>query len=251
MPGTFWGKTPIAVAHRGGNAAGQGRRNTLAAFNAAHKLGYDYFETDVINTKDGRVIIAHGAMSNLTARLRGTFSVDLLQNLTYKQVKSGLRVKGEQLPLLEDLLLRFPTTKFFIDPKTDEVVEPLAALIAGLKVQDRVCLGSFRYRRVQKLRRLLDGRGHFALIIGRNNWLAYLPRLKTGRLKGLEAVYLHHSFVSRPMLRLVHSKGLKALIWTCNSPLSIKHAVKCGADGVISDRIDLLKEILGPIKRAS
>jgi glycerophosphoryl diester phosphodiesterase len=244
MAGGFWGTKPIGVAHWGGNAAGQGRRNTLAAFKAAHKLGYDYFETDVINTKDGQVIIAHGALTNLTARLRGTFSIDLLQNLTYQQVKTGLRVKGEQLPLLEDLLLRFPTTRFFIDPKTDGVVEPLAALIARLKAQDRVCLGSFRYGRVQKLRRLLKGKGHFALIIGRNNWLAYLPRLKTGRLTGVEAVCMHHSFVSRPMLGLVRSKGLKAVIWTCNSPLSIKHALKSGADGVISDRIDLLKDIL-------
>lgn len=232
------------MAHRGGNAAGRTKRNTLAAFKAAHRLGYEYFETDVINTKDGKVIIAHGALFNLTARLRGTFSVDLLQNLTYKQIKSGLKISGEQIPLLEDLLKTFPTTKFFIDPKTDAVVEPLAQLISRLRVHDRVCLGSFRYGRVQRLHRLLNGKGHFALIIGRNNWLAYLPRLKTGRLKLVEAVYMHHSFVSRPMLSLVHAKGFKALIWTCNSPLSIKHAVRCGADGVISDRIDLLKETL-------
>lgn len=246
MAASFWGKAPIAVAHRGGNAAGQGKRNTMSAFRSADKLGYGYMETDVINTSDGRVIIAHGAMFNLTARLRGTFKIDLLQNLTYKQIKSGLKVSGEQIPLLEDLLLRFPTARFFIDPKTDEVVEPLAQLVARLKVQDRVCLGSFRYKRVVRLRQMLKGRGHFALIIGRNNWLRYLPMLKAGRLKGIEAVYMHHSFVSRPMLGLVHSKGLKALIWTCNSPLSIKNAVRCGADGVISDRIDLLKEILKP-----
>lgn len=244
MPGFWDAKTPIAVAHRGGNAAGQNKRNTMAAFNAAYKLGYDYFETDVINTKDGRVIIAHGALFSLTARLRGTFSTDMLQNLTYKQIKSGLKVGGQQIPLLEDLLLKFPTAKFFIDPKTDEVVEPLAQLIKQLKAQGRVCLGSFRYERVEKLYRLLDGKGHFALIIGRNNWLRYLPRLKAGRLKAIETVYMHHSFVSRPMLGLIHSRGLKALIWTCNSPLSIKNAARCGADGVISDRIDLLKEVL-------
>lgn len=244
MAKSFWENPPIAVAHRGGNAAGQGKRNTLAAFNSAYKLGYDYFETDVINTKDDRVIIAHGALFSLTARLRGTFSVDLLQNLTYKQVKSSLRVGGQQIPLLEDLLLRFPSAKFFVDPKTDEVIGPLAELIIALKAQDRVCLGSFSYKRVLRLRKLLGGQGHFALIIGRNNWLRYLPSLKAGRLKAVEAVYMHHSFVSRPMLGLIHSKGLKALIWTCNSPLSIKNAIRCGADGVISDRIDLLKEVL-------
>lgn len=246
MAKEFWPDKarPIAVAHRGGNAAGQDKRNTLAAFKSAYKLGYDYFETDVISTKDGQVIIAHGALFSLTARLRGTFKIDMLQNLTYKQVKSGLRVGGKQIPLLADVLLAFPGVKFFIDPKTEEVVKPLTELIRDLNAQERVCIGSFNYRRVLKARRLLKGKGHFTLIIGRNNWLRYLPSLKTGRLRAVDAVCMHHSFVSRPMFRLVHSKGLKVVIWTCNSPLSIKNALRCGADGVISDRIDLLKTII-------
>lgn len=68
--------------------------------------------------------------------------------------------------------------------------------------------------------------------------------LKSGRLKHIEAVQLHHSLVSKEMVGLVHSHGFKALVWTANSPLSIKNAVRCGADGIISDRITLLKEII-------
>jgi glycerophosphoryl diester phosphodiesterase len=68
--------------------------------------------------------------------------------------------------------------------------------------------------------------------------------LKSGRLKHLEAIQLHHSLVSKEMIDLVHSHGFKALVWTPNSPLSIKNAVQCGADGIISDRITLLKDIL-------
>jgi glycerophosphoryl diester phosphodiesterase len=244
MPKSFWGDTPIAIAHRGGDGAGFAKRNTMAAFKTAAKQGYEYFETDVVVTKDSKVIISHGAQTGLSARLRGTHSYNLLQGATYKEVKRSFKVGGEEIILLEDLLKEFPKARFLIDPKTDEAVAPLAELVLKLKVLDRVCLGSFRYKRVERLDKILKGKAHLGLIIGRNNWLKYLPMLKTNRLKHIEAVYLHHSFVSQPMLGLIHHKGFKALIWTANSPLSIKNALRCGADGIISDRVTLLKETL-------
>jgi glycerophosphoryl diester phosphodiesterase len=249
MPKSFWdAQTPIAIAHRGGDGAGYDKRNTLAAFRAAQKLGYEYLETDVVCTQDGKVIVSHGGLTGITARLRGTHSYNLLQGMTYVRIKSELKVGGETISLLEDVLKKFPTAKFFIDPKTDETVEPLAGLLIRLGVLDRVCIGSFRYERVLKMHSLLGDKAHVGVIMGRNNWFRLLPRIKTGRLKHVQAVYMHHSFVSRPMLGLLHAKGFKALIWTCNSKLSIRHAIKCGADGIMSDRINLLKEILETTK---
>jgi glycerophosphoryl diester phosphodiesterase len=94
------------------------------------------------------------------------------------------------------------------------------------------------------MNRLLKGKTTMGLIIGRNNWLRYLPRLKSGRLAHVQAVYLHHSFVSRPMLGLIRRRGFKVFVWTANSPLAIKHAARSGADGIISDRISLLKVVI-------
>jgi glycerophosphoryl diester phosphodiesterase len=245
MPRTFWDSpAPIAIAHRGGDAAGHQRRNTMAAFKAARDLGYDYIETDVVRTKDGQVIVSHGGLTDITARLRGSHSYRRLQAMTYAQINKELRVAGESISLLEDVLKQFPKARFFIDPKTDETVEPLAELLAKLRVLDRVCIGSFRYERVLRANKILGDKAHLAVIIGRNNWLKLLPRIKTGRLKHVEAVYLHHSFVSRPMLGLIKNKGLKALVWTANSPLAIKNALRCGADGVMSDKAGLLKEMI-------
>jgi glycerophosphoryl diester phosphodiesterase len=34
------------------------------------------------------------------------------------------------------------------------------------------------------------------------------------------------------------------VVWTTNSRLGIKNAVRSGADGIISDRVGLLKDIL-------
>jgi len=247
MPKTFWDNSggPIAIAHRGGDGAGHDKRNTMAAFSSAIKLGYKYIETDVVVTKDGQVIISHGGITGLSARLRGTHSYQVLQGMTYSQIRKNLTVAGEEISLLEDVLKKFPKAKFLIDPKTDESVQPLADLIVRLKMLDRVCIGSFRYDRVLKIYDILESKARLGVIMGRNNWLKLLPRIKTGRLRHVEAVYIHHSFVSRPMVNLIRNKGLKVLVWTPNSKLGIKHAIRCGADGIISDRVNLLKQILG------
>jgi glycerophosphoryl diester phosphodiesterase len=245
MAKNFWDTKahPIAIAHRGGDGAGYGKRNTMEAFRAAYEMGYRWLETDVIDTKDGVVIVAHGARTRLTARLRHTFSLRVLQGLTYEEMKQTLKMDGETIPTLQDLLKALPEAKFLVDPKTDEVVKPLADLLIKMQALDRVCVGSFRYERVSRINSILKGKITSGMIIGRNNWLKYLPMLKTGRLKGVEAIYLHHSFVSQPMLKLIHNKSFKVLVWTANSPLSIKNAVRCGADGVISDNINLLKKL--------
>jgi glycerophosphoryl diester phosphodiesterase len=246
MPKNFWdAQTPIAIAHRGGDGAGYDKRNTMAAFSSAAKLGYQYMETDVVVTKDGKVIVSHGAATGLVAKLRGTHSYKILQGLTYAEVRQNLQVGGETVITLEELLGKFPKAKFLLDPKTDEAVEPLAELLIRLRDLNRVCLASFHYERTTKLYALLGNQTTYAVIIGRNNWLKLLPPLKSGRLKHVEVVYLHHSFVSRPMLRLIHNHGYKVFVWTCNSALSIKHAIRCGADGIISDRTKLLKENIG------
>lgn len=241
---SFWPKDKkvILIAHRGGDAAGYERRNTLAAFEAAWKIGYRYFETDVVNTKDGKVIISHGAYTGLTARLRGTHSLHILQSLTYEEIKQKLTVAGEEIILLEDLLNKFPKAKFFIDPKTDKVVEPLAATIQSTEAYDRVCIGSFYNKRIQHMQKLLGDKTQLALIIGRNLRLVYpnLRKLKRGQLEYVSAVYIHHSYVSKPMINLVHRHGLRVMVWTANSKLSIKNAIKCGADGIMSDRVALL-----------
>lgn len=244
MPDFWDSKTPIAIAHRGGDVAGFAKRNTMAAFSSAAKLGYEYLETDVVVTKDGRVIISHGAGTGLIAKMRGTHSFSVLQGMTYPEIKQSLRVGGELVITLEELLKKFPKTKFLLDPKTDEAVEPLAGLLINLKASNRVCLASFRYERTAKLYRLLGDQVAYGIIIGCNNWLKLLPKLKSGRLKHVQVIYLHHSFVSRPMINLIHSHGLRVFVWTCNSPLSIKHAIRCSADGIISDRVELLKSLL-------
>jgi len=246
MSKDFWGRPPIAIPHRGGDAAGEDHENTLAAFAAARKLGYEYGETDVVLTADGHVAAIHGSHNWLQAYFSGRTPRRALQQLTLKEIRSH-SFEGVNVSTLEEILTKLPDMRFFIDPKTDQVVLPLSKLIKDTGSQQRVCVGSFSYDRVIHFKKIIkDDQVQTSFIIGRSLRLVNkgLQLLKTGRLKDVQAVQLHHSLVSREMIDLVHEHGLKAIVWTANSPLSIKNAVRCGADGVMSDNTALLQELL-------
>jgi glycerophosphoryl diester phosphodiesterase len=244
----FWtdSKTPIAIAHRGGDAAGSSQENTLAAFKAARELGYGYGETDVVLTKDGQVIAVHGADNILESLFRGRHSRRRMQRLSLEQIRKKFG-KHTAIPTLEELLLSQRRMKFFIEPKTDEVVEPLYKLLKRLNVLDRVCVSSFSYQRLERFWALAGNRPvHTKALIRR--WPPIIntsKRLfKNGQMERIEAVGLRHSDASGEMLELAHEQGLRAIIWTANSQSLIEKLLKLGVDGIISDNISLLKDTI-------
>jgi glycerophosphoryl diester phosphodiesterase len=248
MTPSFWDtKTPIAIAHRGGDGAGAAKENTLEAFQAAQDMGYGHAETDVIMAASGELVSIHGARNWLQAGVSRKFTRNTLQKMTLDQMRYALRPGGADVPTLEELLITFPKMKFVLDVKTDQAAVPLAKLVRRLKINSRVCVTSFHYRQVRLFVEALKPQTSCTgLTIGRSLRLTNMNMLmvRTGRLSGIDAIFMHHSLVSGPMVNLIHRRGFRTIVWTANSPLSIKHAVRSGTDGIISDRIELLREII-------
>jgi glycerophosphoryl diester phosphodiesterase len=237
----------MAIAHRGGDGAGGSKENTLEAFQAAWKLGYKYAETDVILAASGELIVIHGSQNWLQAAFKRDITRGTLQKMTLDQIRLTLKPGGATVPTLEELLMTLPQMKFIIDLKTDEAAPALAELVKRLKVSERICVAGFNYRRnTNFIKACGSARVSTGLTVGRGLRFRNinLLMLKAGRLRAVETVFLHHSLVSSPMINLIHRRGFKAVVWTANSSLGIKHAIRSGVDGIISDRVTLLKEIL-------
>jgi glycerophosphoryl diester phosphodiesterase len=222
----------------------------LEAFRAAQKLGFKYAEIDVIQAASGELVAVHGTYNWLQAGISGGISSHALQLMTLAQIHQIIKPGGyPRVPTIEEILTSFPKMKFIIDIKTDEVVKPLIKTIRRLKAFDRVCISDINYQRCLKL---IDSCGtdrnkiNVGLTMGRGLRFRNMNQfmLKSGQLKDVEAVFMHHSLVSPPMIGLVHHRGFKAIVWTANSSIGIKHAIRSGADGIISDRVGLLKKIL-------
>lgn len=248
----FWGLSPpILIAHRGGAglySVGRHRReNTIEVFKAAKKLGYEYLELDVNSTADGKVVVMHVTTDRLEAIIHKPSAPNArkMQKLTHSDLKTQLR---RDIPTLGDIFRAFPDTKFLIDSKTDEVVEPLAKEIIKAKAYDRVYLNSFYLHRVIRLQELLGNKVIYGLIVGR------YPKILSRKLKalargqytniGLTAIAMPYKFLNKNLIGLIHDQGLKILVWTPNTKAQISNVLTLNIDGIISDNIGLLKKIV-------
>jgi glycerophosphoryl diester phosphodiesterase len=228
----------IAFAHRGG--ASENPENTMPAFQHAVDLGYTYLETDVHATADGVLVAFHDPDLSRTTGTKG-----LISQLTWAQVREA-RVAGvAPIPLFEDLIGSFPKHRFNIDCKSYSALPGLIASLRRLDCLDRVCIGSFSDRRLRALRavfgrRLCTSFGPAqisSLRAGRRvPWggqLAQVP-LRIGRFTVLTPRMVEHA----------HRQGLHVHVWTIDDRAEMTRLLDLGVDGIMTDRPQVLKDVL-------
>ncbi|MEZ0163488.1 glycerophosphodiester phosphodiesterase family protein [Kineococcus sp. LSe6-4] len=241
---------PIAMAHRG-FAAGPtaGLENTLPAFAAAVDLGYTYLETDVRATADGVLLAFHDEHLDRVTDGHGDLSA-----LTWPQVRR-LRVAGrEGVPRLEDVLGTFPTARFNLDVKTRTAVAGLGDVLARTRAHGRVLVTAFDDRR-RRAALAATGTDEATSASSLGTALAlvgsrlHLPALTRRALAGLDAVQVpaRHGgleVVSARFVDAVHRAGAQVHVWTVDDPAQIGALLDLGVDGIITDRADVLKDVL-------
>lgn len=248
----YFDAPPLALAHRGGacDTAGLARENTLAAFEAAAAAGYRYLETDVHLTADGVLIAFHDDELDRVTDGRGRIA-----QLSWDQV-SRARIDGtEPVPTLRELLRALPQARVNIDLKADGTPEATLWALRELRATDRVCIGSFSSARLRRFRRLArrDGVATSAGPLGVaalrllpaavSRWL-HTPGLAYQvpvwhRLLGMRIEVVTPGFV-----RVAHAIGRQVHVWTINDAAQMHRLFDLGVDGIVTDRLDLLAQVL-------
>jgi len=247
--------TVLALAHRGGarHPDLHGLENTLPAFQLAVDLGYRYLETDVHATRDGQLVAFHddqlGRLTDRTGRIR---------DLSYAEVATA-RVGGrEPIPRLTDLLEAFPDARFNIDLKAPEAVDPMVELVHRMRLQDRVLVGSFTERVLRRFRARIADRSNGAARLPTSCGVAtatvakFVPggQVLQRLLRDPGAVYQvphHHRgvrIVDAAFVRRTHASGRHVHVWTVDDRAEMEHLLDLGVDGLITDRTDVLREVL-------
>ena len=231
----------LAFAHRGG--AGDAPENTMPAFQACVDLGYTYVETDVHCTKDGKLVAFHDETLD-----RVTDRVGRISELTWNEIRQA-RVAGESIPLLEDILGTWPALRVNIDPKADNAVEPLVATIQKTNALDRVCIGAFSDARLRRLRKALGPR--LCTSMGPLDVLRLRMRslgIPVGAFAvGCAQVPVRQNIipvVDSLSVRAAHALGLQVHVWTIDDPEEMRRLLDIGVDGLITDRPQVLKDVL-------
>jgi glycerophosphoryl diester phosphodiesterase len=238
----------LAFAHRGGARHPDlaGLENTVAAFEHAVALGYTYLETDVHATRDGQLLAFHDDVLD-----RVTSSVGRITETTYVEVRTALIGGREPIPRMADLLEHFSQARFNIDLKSDVAVELLAELVERTGAHDRVCVGAFAERRLRAFRRLVSrpvatSYGPVGVGLSRYAPGRLAERLLAGRGDALQVPHRHRGLhiVTRRFVERAHAGGRPVHVWTVDEPEEMHLLLDLGVDGLMTDRTDVLREVL-------
>ncbi|TQL57121.1 glycerophosphoryl diester phosphodiesterase [Oryzihumus leptocrescens] len=235
---------PLAIAHRGGG--GLAPENTLAAFARATALGVRYLETDLRPTSDGSLVCFHDETLERVTAARGRVA-----SRTVRGVRS-LRVAGvEQVPTLVEALEAFPEARFTVDLKDAAAIAPLVRVLRRPGVAERVCVAGawdgwlgFVQREVPAVTTALGWRSLTALVACARAGVRPPRAVATGAFAHVPVrLGLVPVFVAR-LVQMAHDIGVRVVVWTVDDPAAMGRFLDLGVDGVISDRPDLLREVL-------
>lgn len=240
--------TQHAAAHRGG--AGLAPENTLAAFQMSHALGIRLMETDVRVTRDGVALAFHDATLKRITGIKGR-----VKDYTFDEIRS-VRIDGEPILRLDDLLAAFPDSSFLVDVKEARSVAPTVAAIRSTSTAEQVCVAGGWDDWLRAVtdatgcQRALGWKALTSLMCGARSGTRLHKDASAGAigahvpqdLVGLGWMANHK--VGARLVDMAHDAGLRLLAWTVNDPQAMKNYLELGADAVITDRPDLLREVL-------
>jgi glycerophosphoryl diester phosphodiesterase len=136
-----------------------------------------------------------------------------------------------------------------IDPKHDQAVAPLIALIRRVGAEDRVCVGSFSGKRIKQVQDAFDGRVCTSL------GPAGVLKLKSASLglplqvfrEGCAQVPVSANqvtIVSRRFVEAAEKRGLQVHVWTIDDEAEMRRLIDLGVHGLMTDRPSVLKRVL-------
>ena len=234
---------PIAFAHRGGTSAAP--ENSLRAFADAVELGYQYLETDVHATSDGVLVAFHDNDLERTCGEKRAIATSTWDELT------SARIDGtDPIPLLDDLLDEFPHARFNIDCKADSALEPLIKKLRERDCLERVCIGSFSDKRLDRVRQEFGtsvctsmGPKEVAKLVARATY--HLPFTPTDHALMAQVPVKQGPIpvTTQRFVDVAHELGIQVHVWTIDDPIEIARLLDLGVDGIMSDDTRALRDV--------
>lgn len=256
----YFGTPPIALAHRGGSGypPNLGIENTVRAMRAAVDLGYAYLETDVHASADGVVFALHDdrldRVTDQSGRIAQLSAAQIARARVGRDTGGDGGLDGEPVPTMAQLFEQFPAARFNIDLKAAGAIVPLWELIQRYDAHDRVCVGSFSHSRLARFRALAGPRVATSASPREAALWRFAPADVAARLAGAPAALqlpvevtvrgVRVEVVTARLLDGAHRHGRQVHVWTIDDPDRMRRLLDLGADGIVTDRIDVLREVL-------
>lgn len=253
---------PLVIAHQGGEELWPS--NTMYAFERAVDLGVDVLETDLHITADGALVLIHDETVDRTTD--GTGVVEQMTLAEVKALDAGhywtddggqtfpFRGQGITIATLEEVFQAFPAMPMNIEIKRVDnlpVAEPFCQMIRQYNMQDLVLVASFHEDLMGEFRAICP---EVATSATQNEVINFFARHFVGLAASYsppaQAVQIPeyrsgiHILTPR-FIEDAHSRGMDVHVWTINEAEDMQRMIDLGVDGIITDRPDILLELLG------
>jgi len=254
---------PLVIAHQGGDGIWPG--DTLYAFEKAVAIGVDVLEMDAHITKDGQIVLMHDEEVDRTTDGTGLIedmTLDELKQLdaAYKWSNDGdktfpYRATGIQVPTLEEVFQKFPEMRYVIEIKLTQnpIDRPLCELIRKHNMQDKAMIASFHDEAMHNFRQTCPEIATSASRTEVRNFVllgkAFLSGLLAPQYQSIQPPYdpkesMNIPIMTERFIREAHAKNIKVEPWTVDDPELMKRYIEWGVDGIMTDRPDLMIEVL-------
>ena len=251
---------PLIIAHQGGNQIGPDE--TLYTYEKAVALGVDILEGDLHITADGVLVLIHDESVDRTTNGSG-----LVEKMTLTELKEldaaywwsiddgetyPHRSQGITVPTLAELFDAFPGYSVNLEIKKTErsIAQPLCALLREYEMQDKTLIASFHDERMAEFREVCPevatsgSKGEVTKFVILN--YAFLGGLYSPTEYALQVPERDSGIlIVRPgFISGANSRNMQVHIWTPNTAEELQHFIDLGVDGIITDRPDILMELL-------
>lgn len=238
----------LNFAHRG--ASHDAPQNTLAAFRLAVEMGADGVELDVQASKDGEAMVIHDFTVDATTDGQGRVADKTLAEL--KELDAGswfnARYASQRIPTLQEVIVEVGHQLILnIELKAKGVrdaglVAEVVRLIEDHNLVHRAIVCSFNpfaLRRVKRLNHnITTGLLYFF------DLPAHLARSVLLSLAGSGALHPEKHLINRKYMAWAKERGYRVNAWTVDEPAEMKRLIALGVDGIITNRPDVLREVL-------
>lgn len=256
---------PLVMAHQGGQ--GLAPSSTLEAFQKAYELGVDVIEFDIHMTKDGYLVAIHDPTVDRTTDGNGKVNdmtldeiqtLDAAANFQDENGENHFKGKGVTIPTVEQVFDAIPDVRWNIeikdsnDPKLYRpIAEKLWRIIQDYHLEDHVLIASFDQDIIDIVTEITDGK---ALIAGGRQEITKFVILHKLFFNGLyrpavDAIEIPTkdssiNLMDLKLIRGAHKRGIDVHYWTINDAETMEKLLDLGANGILTDRPDILLKVL-------
>jgi glycerophosphoryl diester phosphodiesterase len=246
------------VAHRGASAYAP--ENTIAAFELADAQDADLFELDVQETKDHQLVLMHDTTLARTTNVESVFPDRAPWNVssfTLEEIRQldagswfGEEFKGEPVPTLGESLraMRGSGLGLLLEVKAPELYPGIERRVAAelrrhpswLRPDPSERLLVVQAFNFDSMRRFHEVMPRVPVGLLGTPAVADLPELATFA----DQINPNHGSLTAEYVAAVHELDIEVFTWTVDDPAAMRRVIGAGVDGVITNRPDVLNDVL-------